>query len=366
MKIKLFAVGFILVISGTLSCKHKNETATTSGSKYCIPADFKAKIKIEEAISAPVTEGIHLMGSVETNPDKVVEYVSLVKGVVAGVYFSLGDAVKKGEVLAELRSAELSALQSQGSSIDAEIQAARRNLQAVQSMHMDQLASDQDLEEARSHLQSLQSEQQRIAADLSLYSANIGKGVFQIKAPASGIITSKSINAGMQISDESGVLFTIASLDNVWIMANVYASNLQSIQVGMSVEISTLSYPGEFFRGKISVLSPVMDENEKVLKARIELSNPNFKLKPGMLVDVTALKEQNHTACAIPLDAIIFSDNENYAVIYNNDCDVSLRKINITAQNDHYYYVDETLKTGEKIITQNQLLIFEQLKNFSE
>ncbi len=363
---KLFTIIFIVICS-FFSCKTKDKKPSTPHTKYCILPDFKSKIKIDEVITAPVVEDVHLMGSVETNPDKVVEYVSLVKGVVANVYFSLGDAVKKGQVLAELRSAELSSLQSQSASIDAEIQTAKRSLEAATSMHQDKLASDKDLTEAKSRLRSLQSEKQRIAADLGLYSANVGKGVFQIKAPTSGIITEKKINSGMQISDESGVLFTIASLDNVWVMANVYASDLQSIQVGMKVEIFTLSYPGELFKGRISVLSPIMDEHEKVLKARIELTNPNFKLKPGMLVDVSALKEKNQSSNIIPISSIIFSDNENYVIVYKNDCDVSFRKINITAQNDHYYYyVDETLQAGEKIITQNQLLVFEQLKNFAE
>ncbi len=362
MKIKLFAISFILVFSIS-SCKEKIQEPVKITAP-CIPQDFKSKIKIETIESIPVTESIHLMGGVETNPDKVVEYVSLVKGIIASVYFSLGDAVQKGQVLAELRSTELSALQSQSASIDAEIQTAQRSLEATQSMHKDKLASDKDLSEAQSRLRSLNSEKQRIDADLSLFSAHVGKGVFQLKAPASGTITSKSINAGMQVSDESGVLFTIAALDNVWVMANVYASNLQSVQSGMDVEISTLSYPGEIFKGKISVLSPVMDEHEKVLKARIELSNPNYKLKPGMLVDVNALKTQNRNANAVPLESIIFSDNNNYIVIYEADCKLSIRKVNIIAQNNRHYYIDDSVKSGERIITQNQLLIFEQLKNF--
>lgn len=363
MDIKSLFLGLTL-LSLISSCRDKAEPLSTSG--YCIPSDFKEKIKIEEVGTAAVTEGIHLMGSVEANPDHVVEYVSLVNGVIANVYFSLGDAVKKGQVLMELRSADLSTLQAQRLSIDAEIKTATRNLEGIRSMHGDKLASDRDLAEAQSRLQSLQSERQRIEADLSLYSADMSRGVFRIKAPASGIITSKSINPGMQISDESGVLFTIASLEHVWIMANVYASNLRSIQTGMPVQITTLSYPDNIFDGKITHLSPVMDENEKVLKARIALNNPDLKLKPGMVVDIIALKQQDERSCAVSADAIIFSDNRNYVLVYENDCAVSVREIQITAKNDQLYYIDDALSEGEKIITQNQLLIFEQLMNFSE
>lgn len=350
--------------SSILSCSQSEETASDTPTTYCIPAEFKPKLRLAHVVRAPVTEGVHLMGSVESNPDNVVEYVSLVKGIVSSVNFSLGDKVEKGQVLAELRSAELSALQSQSASIEAEIQSAKRNFEAVQSMHTDQLASDNDLAEASSRLQSLQSEKKRIAADLSLYGANIGKDVFQLKAPASGIITTKAINPGLQISDERGILFTIASLENVWIMTNVYASNLEAIQAGMPVKISTLSYPGEIFEGRIAVLSPVMDEQEKVLKARIVLDNPGLKLKPGMLVDVTALRDRHQQANAIPPQAMLFSDNEYYVVVYKDDCDLAVRKITLIAQNARYAYVDESsLQPGEKVLIENQLLIFEKLKN---
>lgn len=359
------SVTLIISIFIFSACTNSHNTVQHEPEVNCLQQEYKKDISIETISMVPVTERVHLMGGVETNPDKVLEYVSLVRGLVSAVNFSLGDAVTKGQVLAEIRSTELSALQSQSSSIEAEIQSARRNLEAVRSMHEDKLASDRDLEEAKSRLQMLQSEKNRTKSDLSLYGADIGKGVFQIKAPASGIITTKSINTGMQISDESGVLFTIASLDNVWIMANVYATNLGSIEQGMPVEITTLSYPDLIFKGKISVLSPVMDEHEKVLKARIELDNTGYKLKPGMVVDVMALKQTEKRAIAIPIDAIVFSDNENYVLDYKDDCHIEIRKIHPIAKNDREYYIQDELKQGDRIVAKNPLLIFEQIRNLN-
>lgn len=331
---------------------------------YCIPQDFRDRIKIETISSGPVRQDVQLMGSVETNPDKVVNYVSLVKGVVENVNFSLGDVVRKGQVLAELKSSDLTSMQSQLTSIESEISSARRSLKAVESMHADHLASGAELEEANSRLRSLLSEKQRLQADLNLLNAHPARGVFQVKAPASGVITTKSINPGMQVTDESGVLFTVASLDEVWVMANVYATNLQTVAQGMPVEISTASYPGKVFSGSISYLPPVIHESERVLKARIELKNEALRLKPGMLVDVRVLHERRDTAATIAADAVVLYENENYVVVHKGNCDLSIRKIDIIAQNGDKYFVGEGLEAGEQIITQNQLLIFEQLKNF--
>lgn len=346
-------------------CCHACAPQTEEGGEQAAPTNpnnFKSELVLSEVSLEPVVESIHLMGSVQTHPDKVWEYVSLVKGVVTEVHFSLGDAVQKGQVLAEVKSVELSHLQSQLETIEASIRAAKRNLEAVMSMHGDKLASDKDLAEAQSSLAAFTAEKHRIEKDLSMYGAHVSKGVFQIKSPATGIITSKSINAGMQLSDESGVLFTVANLDKLWVMANVYASNIPSIREGMKVAITTLSYPGEVFYGAITAIAPVMDEYEKVLKARIELDNINHKLKPGMVVDVNAFKDYNDTLATIPVRSIIFSDHKNYVLVSKGQ-DIELRKVVIAAQNDSNCYIAQGVSPGEKVIIKNQLLIFEQLKN---
>lgn len=345
------------------SCNTADD-APLVAEKYCIPENFQDNIEIQTISSGLIREDVQLLGSVETNPDDVVNYVSLVKGVVVNVSFSLGDFVRKGQVLAELKSADLTSMQSQLTSIESEISTARRNLKAVQSMHEDNLASDSELQEANSRLQSLLSEKNRLDSDLQLLNADRSRGVFQIKAPATGVITSKSINAGTQVTEESGTLFTVASLDRVWVMANVYATNLETVKQGMPVQISTASYSDRIFNGRISYLPPIIDENERVLKARIELNNEGQLLKPGMLVDVKVIRQMEDSATVIPADAVVFYENENYIIVYRGGCDLSIRKVDIIAQNGDRYYVREGLQSGERIITQNQLLIFEQLKNF--
>jgi membrane fusion protein, heavy metal efflux system len=82
-----------------------------------------------------------LTGAIEPNPDKVIHFVSLVGGIISNTNFSLGDKVTKGQVLAELRSTELSELQSQSKTILSQIKVAEKNLQSMQSMFDDGIAS---------------------------------------------------------------------------------------------------------------------------------------------------------------------------------------------------------------------------------
>jgi membrane fusion protein, heavy metal efflux system len=358
----------ICCLMGTIllnSCKNQEEQNNVSENKnYCLDENFKSKIEVEEPIKQVVTEGIPLTGVVEPNPDKVIHFVSLVGGIISNTYFSLGDNVTKGQVLAELRSTELSELQSQSKTIASQIKVAEKNLQSIQSMYDDGIASQKDLMEAQSELDVMKAERERINANLSLFSASTEKGVFQIKSPTSGIVTAKSISSGTQISAEGEPLFTISDLSEVWVLVNVYATNVINIETGMQVNIKTLSYPDEIFEGKIATISQVLDTEAKVLKARVVLQNTDLKLKPGMIVDVTALKELKTEALSVPTSALVFDNNQNYVVVHKSDCEIEIRLVEILTKSNGVTFLSGGLNENEKIISKNHLLIYEQIKNF--
>lgn len=355
---------FILISLAGCSNHEKPESTANENETYCLDSGFKERIAFVRPAYGKVTEAIHLTGSVEANPDRVVSFVSLVSGVVTNVGFSIGDRVQKGQVLAELRSAELSALQSELSGLRSKIEVAERRLKSVKSMYDDGVSSEKDLLEARSDLDVLQSELARTTSDLSLYSAGPSDGIFRIKAPATGIITQKALTPGEQVSPGSGPLFTVSDLSRIWILANVHATNVKDVSEGMEVGITTLSYPDEKFPGRITAISSVMDEEAKVLKARIEMPNHDMKLKPGMLVDINAFKPSDRTALSLPTSSIVFDDNQNYVVLYKDDCLLTIRKVEIIARNNGTTYLSDGPDSTETVVSQNQLLIFEQLKNF--
>lgn len=347
----------LALLSGACGKKQKQEEV----KKFCLDESFKARIELYTAELQTVTEGIHLTGSVEPNPDKVVSYVPLVSGVVTSTFFSLGDRVTKGQVLAEMRSTELSGMSAALSAFDSRIRAAESKLASAQAMFNDGIASRKDLADAVSELEVLKAEKARTERDMSLYSGNSGRGVFQIKAPATGIITEKNVNPGEQVAAGGSSLFTVSDLNNLWVMVNIYASNVNNIHQGMEVSITTLSYPGDIFRGNITQISPVFDEDARVLKGRVILPNGDFKLKPGMLTDVTAWKKTGRQAVGVPTSAIVFSDNQYYVLVYKDDCHIEARKIRVEAKNEDLTFISEGLEAGEQIVSKNQLLIFESL-----
>ncbi|WP_434037616.1 efflux RND transporter periplasmic adaptor subunit [Formosa sp. 4Alg 33] len=347
------------------SCEKKEKIAEKPDKvQHCLGKETLQKLEFTQPSLSAVVEGIPLTGAVEANPDKVVNFVSLVSGVISKTYFSLGDKVTKGQVLAELRSTELSALKAELKNLDSQILVARKNYEAKQSMFKDEVASQREVLEAQSDLNIHIANKDRVESNLNLFSASSEKGVFQIKAPASGYVTSKEIATGTQISTEGEPLFTISDLSNVWVMVNIYATNVKNIQNGMEMDIKTLSYPDKIFKGKVTAITHVFDSEAKVLKARIVISNKDIALKPGMLVDVMALNNKNTQAFSIPTSSLIFDNNENFVVVYKDDCNQEIRNVKTLNSSNGTTFIDNGLNENDKIVSENQILVYEQIKNF--
>src|SRR5690606_25355499 len=107
---------------------------------FCLNDFMKDDILKVAVVKKPISESILLNANVESNPDKTVHFVSLVSGVITKTYFTLGEEVKKGQLLLEMMSSELSSLSSQKLSVQSQILVAQRELESVQEMHNDKIA----------------------------------------------------------------------------------------------------------------------------------------------------------------------------------------------------------------------------------
>ncbi|MGM8362417.1 efflux RND transporter periplasmic adaptor subunit [Flavobacterium sp. ARAG 55.4] len=357
----LLSITLILLICG---CAKNKEEEKATVEKFCLTPKLKEKISIETAQLLPVTESFSLTGNVAYNADGVVQFSSLVNGLITTTFFSLGDYVKKGQILAEIKSTELNSLQAEHKSLKSQLLVAKRKLQATQSMYENEIASQSDLIQGQSEVDVLKSSIDNVEQNLALYSASGEKSVFQIKAPVNGYIVSKNMSPGTQINDNEGSLFTISNLSKVWVMVNIYSTNLKDVHEGMDVKITTPAYPDQTFDGKIDKLSQVFQSDEHVLKARIVMDNSNLKLKPGLTVDVLINKKVNQKdMVAVPAKTLIFDNNQNYVLIYKDDCHLERRQITPTIKNKDFIYFENGLDAGEKVIVKNHLLISEQLKD---
>lgn len=357
-------IGYAVLAAITLSaCKQQEETPQAQES-YCIPEEIGKSLNFAKVTQRPIQRTISLNGTVEYNQDKTVPFYSLVEGIVVSAKFSLGDFVKKGQLLAEIRSTDLNEFKTELRATEAELKVAKRELESVSSMYQDGISSQKELLEAQEDVQVLESKLHAAKSNLSMFNGHNKEGIYQIIAPQDGYIVTKSIVTGMTITDTDEPLFTIANLNDVWILANVYATSMRYVNLNATVQVSTLAYPDDQFEGKISNISQVFDAEERVLKARIVLNNSEMKLRPGMSAEIHLLIDDNQgEALAVPNNAIIFDNNQNYVVVYKDACHQEIRQISPVTKNKEFTYITGGVQEGETVITTNELLIYEQLNN---
>ena len=350
---------FIFFIHSCSSKPKLNEDETQSPIKK----EFSENIKTTKAVLSNPEKEITLTGMVISDPDKTVNYIPLVSGVIEKTWFSLGDKVRKGQILLDIRSTELSTLQSELISLDTEFKIAQRDLLSAQALFDDNMLSEKELLETQGRLKQAEAALKKVKADMSVYGAGKDNGTFSIKAPVNGYITSKNATSGSTISANEDPLFTITDLSTVWIIANVYAGNLLFVKEGMEANITTLSYPDEVFKGKIDHLSQVFDPEDKTLKARIVLENKDLKMKPEMSVVIKLKNEsRNQQLATIPADALIFDNNSYFVIVEDGEKNYEIRKVVPYSHNNMHTYLTSGVSEGENIVIKDQLLIYSELK----
>ncbi len=108
-----------------------------------------------------------------------------------------------------------------------------------------------------------------------------------IYAPSSGIVIHKNALEGMYVQTGTRI-YTIADLSQIWVKLDAYESDLEWLRYGQEVEFTTVSYPGDVFKGTISFIDPILNERTRSVKIRVNVANPDGRLKPGMFVKAIA------------------------------------------------------------------------------
>lgn len=359
MKAYYFLIGVLFLGACTSSNNTKEENNKPS---FTLNESSKKEANILTVSEQDVEEQLALTGKVEYNENDLVYFKSLLNGTVTSVAFELGDFVKKGQHLAIVKSSDIIDLAQQRRMNISREQLLKQQINTKKELLNDGLASLPEVKLLENDLVQTQIEITKLNEILSLYQMGSEAGTYIIIAPKDGYIIQKKISSGQTINMDSEPLFAISNLKEVWVMVNIFASNLSYVKEGSSVSVRTIAYPNKYYNGKIDKIYNVFDENEHVLKARVVLENKDLQLIPGLSADIFIHKSNAfQKAVAIPKKAIVFNDDTYFVIVYKSDKHLEIRKINSIAENAYFTYTNKGIIPGEKIITNNALLIFEEL-----
>ncbi|MDP6962929.1 MAG: efflux RND transporter periplasmic adaptor subunit [Planctomycetota bacterium] len=116
----------------------------------------------------------------------------------------------------------------------------------------------------------------------SLANTRKAQETIELKAPIGGVVVRKNAKLGQYVK-EGQELFSISDLRKLWLVLNAYEKDLAWLRYGQQVEFSVDAFPGETFTGKIIFFEREVDMQTRTLGVRVEVSNPDLRLRPGML-----------------------------------------------------------------------------------
>lgn len=359
-KIVVFSILPALILSIS-ACSHHPEEAAKD-TRFEVTDTLLRSLVIDTVKAENALSEITLTGSIAPDESKMVKIFPMVSGIAQSVHVQLGDVVKKGQVLTTMKSAEIAGFSRDLISAQADLRNAKRQLETTQDLYKSGLSSEKDLEQAKSDYQKATAENNRAGSIMSINKSN-GKG-YEIQAPLSGYIIEKNVTDDMQVrADNNQNLFTIADLSSVFVLINMYESDIASVKLGDAVQITTLAYPDKVFTGKIDKLFDVLDPDNKVMRARVMISNPDNMLKPGMFTNVKIQAKSGMNLPAIKTDAIVFDNNKNYVVVVDGPAKVHIQPVEIAKRVEDVAYISKGLKPGQRVVASRQVYLYESLKD---
>lgn len=219
---------------------------------------------------------IRLVGKVDYDETRVKNITAWVPGRIDRLYVDFtGITVSKGDHMVDLYSPELISAQAEllqslkaaGSIKDSTSELMKRTTIATLEASRDKLRL---LGLARAQIDKIESSGAPVT-HITIYS------------PTGGVVIHKHATEGMYVNTGTPI-YTIADLSRLWVKLDAYESDLPWIRYGQEVEFTTEAYPGEVFKGRISFIDPVLNVKTRTVKVRVNIDNPDGKLKPEMFV----------------------------------------------------------------------------------
>ena len=315
-------------------------------------------------------------GTVEPNEHALAEITTLVRGRVIDVYADLGREVKGGTLLALLYSSELGMAQSAYLKATAKLNVAERAFRRAELLLKEKVIGVAELQRREGEMLSLRAEL-REARDrlliLGLTDEDLRnldrnhtiRSHVPVVAPFDGRIIARNLTKG-EVVETTEKLFVVADLTDVWVTAVIPEKDIPYIRpdqtgTGQSVEVHVAAYPGQAFQGRITYVGDVLDPATRTMRLRLELPNPERKLKPAMYATVRVYSEPEANALLIPESAVQRDRDRQFVFVEREPAIFEARDVKLGSSNGREIKVLDGLLEGESIVTNGAFVLKSEL-----
>lgn len=334
---------------------------TTLNEEETIPGEFTVPIKRLQQIGVtyakvdrrPFRHTVRTIGKVAYDNEKTWDYVSRVEGYVKELHvFSRGEPVEKDEPLLTIYSPDLLTTQNEFVELLRARDAARAKKDAAALESTEHL-----LDSARQRLRQWNVSDRQLA---ELETNRQPSETLTLYSPFRGVLRDIAVEQGRRVMP-GDKLVEIVDLSRVWVWVEFFQDELPMLKPGLDIAVSSSSYPGEVFQGKISLLDPFINDVQRTGRVRVDVENGDFKLRPEMYVDA-ALTMAMGEGMAVPVSAVLPTGLHNIVFVDKGEGHLQPRFIEIGRKYGDYYEVKGDLQESERVVTSANFLIDAEAK----
>ncbi len=323
------AVGVLLAHEGHVALPSRGATVDAPAGHLILTKESRDALDVlpVEVVRAPLREAILAYATLTAPWHRHAFASSRLAGKIVKLHVRPGQRVTAGQILAEVASQELEALQAELLNLASDERLARQRVEMLQASGgvipeqtsldarnaLDQAGNARIVGRARWHALGLAD------ADLDALLATQGArraAALPVRSPVAGTVIHADLNLG-KVAEPGEHLFEIIDHARVWARLEVLEADIDRVQIGQEVELALTAYPGEVFRTRIASLGLAIDPRTHVLSAWAELTNPGSepRLFPGMSGQARILLPPRERTWTIPAAALIDDGVERYVLV---------------------------------------------------
>ena len=329
---------------------HEHADAAMTGAathEFSVPVERQQQIGVTYAVAEkkPLQQIIRTVGIVAPDKTRHWEFVARVDGYVQKLFVtSAGEAIAEGQPLLTIYSPELSTAERELVNL---LDARDRTSGGEARTGTERL-----LTAARQRLEQWNVTPKQIA---ELEKSRQPSEFLTLTSPFKGVVEDVPIDQGRKVMTGDH-LVDVADLSEVWVWADFYEDDLSLLVKGQKVSVTSRSWLGERFTGELSLIDPFLAEAKRTAKVRIDLPNPDSRLRPGMYVNVELAVEAGE-GLTIPVSAVMPTGMRSLTFVDKGEGKLEPRFVQLGRKFGEVYQVLDGLKEGERVVASANFLI---------
>jgi len=367
----LTAAALLAVCLPGAGCSDKTESppAPAANDRVHLTPEQRQNLGLFTVVSAKFHRNTEATGVVDFDNDQATSVLAPFSGPVSRLLVGLGDRVKLGDPLALVDSPDFAEAISTYQKALATAQTNRR----LADLDKDLLQHNgvAQREAAQAETDALNAEADRDAALQALISLNVNPQTIDdlragrlvrhatavIRAPIAGTVVEKLITPGQLLSGGTTPCFTVANLSRVWVLAQVFGSDLSAVSPGDLAEV-TSGIGSDTFPGKVDNISALVNPDTRAVAVRVVVDNPKQLLKKQMYVRVSIRSGAESDGLLVPVSAVL-RDDENLPFVYVAESDDSFarRHVSLGFRAGEQYNIVDGLRVGDRIVIAGAIFV---------